>query len=321
MPALVTILLALAVPPPAAAPAGDAQPVRLLSPLPDHGAVPPTVELPVVSAEEHQAFTRRQQELAREIRRIRHEHFGTTKAPAVRAAGIAQLSAMSDPAAFGPMIAELAGEDDDVRLAVLDHLAGQGDPGQAALGRVAIFDDRDTMRYEATRRMVTPASSPVLAVLDEGLRSNTHAIANQAGALAGALRAAETIPLLIFAQATADPVDDQGDLAWIAVATQIAFVAAIQPVVGDGAGAFQPIPGVVQEGAILRVVDAVAIFYRTEVHRALVAVTTDDWGHDTAGMGYDIRQWWAWYNDQYVPFKNEQAREAALADQVRRSRG
>ena len=52
----------------------------------------------------------------------------------------------------------------------------------------------------------------------------------------------------------------------------------------------------------------------------LVGVTSEDWGHDTAGMGYDIRQWWAWYNEQYVPFKNEQAREAGLAEQARRSR-
>ena len=30
-------------------------------------------------------------------------------------------------------------------------------------------------------------------------------------------------------------------------------------------------------------------------------------------MGYDMRAWWEWYNGEYVPFKNEQARIAALA--------
>ncbi len=206
-----------------------------------------------------------------------------------------------------------------MRLAVLDHFAARGDAGQAALARVAIFDEDDGIRHEASRRMVAPASDPVLRVLDEGLRSNVHRIANNAGTLAGALRAAQTIPLLIFAQATADPVGEQGDIAWIAVATQRAFVAGVQPVVGNGAGAFQPIPGIVQEGAILRIVDAVVIFYRTEVHRVLVQITTDEWGESTAHLGYDIRAWWEWYNTEYVAFKNEQLREQQLAEKARKS--
>lgn len=274
---------------------------RQLDPIPDHGAVPPIVA-PAAEPAPDEAAVR---EFARAIRRIRREHLGDVRDAALRAEGINQLRELTDPAAFGPLVDELAGERGDVRLAVLDHLAVQGDLGQAALARVAVNDPDEAMRYEAMRRMVAPASDAVLREIEAGLRSPVHEIANHAGTLAGSLRALETIPLLIFAQATADPVGDDGDVAWIAIETQRAFVAAVEPVVGSGAGAFQPIPGIVTEGAILRVVDAVAIFYRTEVHRVLVVMTTDDWGQSTAALGYDIRRWWEWYNAEYVPFRNQ----------------
>ena len=292
----------------------DDPPEGLLSPIPDHGAVPPIVEPAGRNGDEELAFRRRSRELATQIRRIRHDYLGDTRADALRARGIDELRMLTDHAAFIPLIEELADEKDDVRLAVLDHLAAQGGDGQAALAWAAIFDDDEAVRLEAQRRMVSPASAHVLRVLDAGLRSNRHDIANHAGALAGSLRALEAIPLLIFAQVTADPFEKKGDLAWIAVATQRAFVAGLEPVVGSGAGAFRPIPGVVQEGAILRVVDAVVIFYRTEVHRSLVLMTTDDWGQSTAHLGYDMRQWWLWYNQQYVPARNAERAEAALRE-------
>ena len=64
----------------------------------------------------------------------------------------------------------------------------------------------------------------------------------------------------------------------------------------------------------MRVVDAVVVIYRTEIHRSLVAMTTDNWGRPTDYLGYDINAWWSWYNTQYVPYKNEQARLAKLAE-------
>jgi hypothetical protein len=288
-----------------------------LSPIPDHGAVPPIVEAALQTSRQELEFRARSREYTRQIRRIRHEYLGEVRVRELRDQGIAELRTLDDPAAFKPLIDELQREADDVRLAVLDHFAGRGDEGQAALAWVAIHDDDDRIRYEAQRRLVAPASRPVLRVLDQGLRSPVHEIANNAGTVAGATFALETIPLLIFAQATADPAEDEGDLAWILVATQRAFVARIEPVVGSGAGAFAVIPGVVQEGVLLRVVDAVAIFYRTEIHRVLVAMTTEDWGRPTEYLAYDMKAWWEWYNAEYVPFKNRQIAEARLADQVK----
>lgn len=286
-----------------------------LTPIPDHGAIAPILGVTREPTAEQIAFNKRAREYAAQIRLLRHNHFGTIRAEAIRARGLAELRRFTDPAAFVPLIEALSREADDVRLEVLDHLTGQGDEGQAALAWVAIHDTDDRIRDEAMGRLVAPASGPVLRVLDAALRSNTHRIGNNAGTVAGAVHALETIPLLIFAQATADPVQQEGDLAWIAVATQTAFVAGIEPVVGSGAAAFRLIPGVVQEGTILRVVDAVAIFYRTEIHRSLVAMTTHDWGQSTAHLGYDMKAWWAWYNDEYVVFKNRQVREARLAGQ------
>jgi hypothetical protein len=286
-----------------------------LTPLPDHGAVPPIVEAALRPTRQELDFRARSRDYARQIRRIRHEYLGAVRVRVLRDQGIAELLKLDHPAAFKPLIDELKREQDDVRLAVLDHFAGHGEDGQAALAWVAIHDDDERFRHEATRRLVAPASKPVLRVLDQGLRSPVHEIANNAGTVAGATFALETIPLLIFAQATADPVEDEGDLAWILVATQTAYVAGIDPIVGSGSGAFAVIPGVVQEGVLLRVVDAVAIFYRTEVHRVLVGMTTGACGGPTDHLGYDMKAWWEWYNAEYVPCRNHQLAEQRAAGQ------
>jgi hypothetical protein len=285
----------------------------LLTPIPDRGAVPPIVEMAQRPTQQELDFLARSRDFSQQIRRIRRKHLGAMRVQALRDEGIAQLVELEDPAAFKPLIEELQREKDDVRLAIFDHFANQGDEGQAALAWVAIYDEEAPMRHEATRRLVAPASKPVLRVLDKGLRSPVHDIANNAGIVTGAVHALETIPLLIFAQATADPVRTEGDLAWILHTTQHAYVAGIEPAVGSGVGAFRPIPGIVQEGVLLRVVDAIAIFYRTEIHRVLVVMTTDDWGQSTEHLAYDMRAWWEWYNAEYVPFKNQQIAEQRAA--------
>ena len=285
----------------------------ILSPIPDRGGVPPIVDMLTSPSEGQLAFRARSRQFTQQIRAIRHEYLGKIRVPPVRAQGLAQLREFTDTAAFMPLIRELRGEADDVRLGLADHFATLGDDGQAALGWLAIHDHDPAIRHEALARMVSPAGLPVLNVLDQALRHHRHEIANNAGFVAGALNALETIPLLIFAQATADPVDSQGDLAWIAIQTQTAYVQRIEAVTGDAAGGFRPILGIVTEGVILRVVDAVAINYRTEIHRSLVAMTTNEWGQSTEHLGYDMGRWRTWYNEDYLPLKREQDRLARLA--------
>ncbi|MCI0435923.1 MAG: hypothetical protein L0271_20115, partial [Gemmatimonadetes bacterium] len=169
------------------------------------------------------------------------------------------------------------------------------------------------LRREAEQRMTRPASQPVLQVLDGALRDSKHHVVNSAGALAGSLGAIQTIPLLIFSQVSADAVPDTGNLAWIAIGTQEVFVLNVEPVVNNGVVAFEPVLGVVQEGVILRVVDAVAISYRIDVHDSLVAMTTQEMGRPTEYLGYDPKAWWTWYNDEFVPHMRRKVAIAKLA--------
>ena len=83
--------------------------------------------------------------------------------------------------------------------------------------------------------------------------------------------------------------------------------------VGDNSGAFQPVMGIVSDGVVMRVMDAVVISYRTVVHEVLVNMTSSDWGQPTEPMGYNIKSWWEWYNTKYIAFKQVQAEQAAAA--------
>ena len=248
-----------------------------------------------------------QRAFQREVLALRTEHFGKQKDPSARAAGMARLTEYTDWRGFQTLHEVLCKEQDDVRLALLDHYLSQGGAGQGALAWVAIHERDPAIRNEATRRIETPACNEVLAVLDGALRCRNHRIVNSAGLLAGAITALPAIPLLMMAQIAQDPVQDQGDLAWISIGTQQSYVASLIPVTGDNSGAFQPVIGVLQEGVVLRVRDAVAISYRVDVHNSLVTMTSMDWGQNTAQLAWDPWAWARWYNEEYVPFKQAQA--------------
>ncbi len=297
--------------PPRAAPAG------LLTPIAANGGLPAIYsKMYDITAEELRARARGRG-YAKQIALIRHKHFGDIKVQAIRTKGIDELRQFTDSAAFRPMIEELAREADDVRLAMLDHFAMQGAEGQAALGWLAIYDDDRAIQNEALKRMVSPADEPVKYLLNKALRTEDHGVMCAAATVSGALNVTSAIPLLIFGQAAVGGGDGggegQGDLAWIAIQTQQAYVQSLVPVVGDSSAAFQPIIGIVSSGVVMRVVDAVVIEYRRPVHDALVAMTTHDWGQPTEYLSYNVQAWWDWYNNEYVPFKNEQAQKAALS--------
>ena len=316
--ALLSLLFALLaagadVPPESPLPKSAQPPPVTLKPIPAEGVVPPITGSEDALPDDLLTHRARVREYTAQIRAIRREYFTSRDDDARRAEGIELLKEFTDPAAFRPLVSELAGEVDEVQLAVLDHLASCGDEGQGGLAFAAIYHPNPAIRNEATIRMITPPPPAVLAVLDSALRSPVHEVANHAGGLAGALNALQAIPLLIFGQVTTDNVRNQGDLAWIAVQTQTAYVERLEAVTGSGVGAYRPVMGIVNEGSILRIVDAVAYFYRTEVHRALVSLTTADWGKPTEELGYDMYAWWRWYNAVYVPFKNEQIKIDELA--------
>jgi hypothetical protein len=302
-------------------PTGDAAPARQRwDPIPADGAVPPIWGLaePIPYREyEHRAKFRTYRAQIRSIRREFFQMRGESQRVVDRrAAGIEQLCEFTDPAAFRPMIEELTDTHDTVQLAVLDHFAACDDPGQGALAWTAIHHPDAAIRNEATMRITQPPAQGVLCELDQGLRSSVHATANHAGTLAGALNVIDAIPLLLFGQVTVDEIERDGDLAWIAIQTQRVYVQNVTPVTGSGSGAFQPVLGILNEGSVLRVMDAVAVFYRTEIHTALVNMTSAELGESTAEMGYDPRAWWQWYNTQFIAHMQEKELLEALERQA-----
>ena len=297
----------------AASPPPRPIPEILLRPIPDAGSVPtiPGADPSLTS----QRLQRRHEHraAATAIEAIRRRHFGSMRVEAVRREGLERLRDHRSGAALLAMHAALRREGDDVRLAMLDHFDRQGSAGQAALAFVAIHEPDAALRGEATRRLRIPADPGALAMLDEALRDRRHEIVNRAGWVAGHLQAIAAIPHLIFAQVSADPVRQQGDLAWIAIGTQVSYVADLVPVVGAGVGAFQPIVGTIYEGVVLQVQDAVAYTYRSDVHHSLVALTSWDLGEPTDWIGFDPRAWRRWFNETYVPFNLARREQEAAA--------
>ena len=109
------------------------------------------------------------------------------------------------------------------------------------------------------------------------------------------------LPHLIVTQYAAGSRRGRGDLAWIAIGTQQAYVRNLVPVVGSRSGAFQPVPGLLSEGFVMRVTDAVAVVYRTEIHRVLVEVSSANAGYDTSSHGWAYHRWRDWYNKHELP--------------------
>jgi hypothetical protein len=245
---------------------------------------------------------------------IARTHFGRQRNDTVRLEGIRRLSTLTDTGYLFAMPDVYRAERNDVRRAVIDHLAESGEVGQAALAWTAVFGKNADMRLEASAAIRTPASPAVLGVIQIGLRGTEHATIDQAGRLAGVIDAWAAIPHLIATQYAADPVREKRDLAWIAIGTQRSYVQNLIPVTGDGAGAFQPVIGQVTEGFVMRVTDAIAIIYRTEVHHALVGITSRATGTDTSRNGWSFTAWRDWYNDEFLAIARARANAATDAE-------
>lgn len=255
------------------------------------------------------------------IRRIRREHFGAVRSAERRAEGIKKLSEFRSLDAMQVMYEELRRENVDVINGMFDHFATRGADGLAAFTWIAIHDGSEKLRAAARARIPRverpldrPPSTPkaIANVITSALFSSDTVAANRAGSLAGGIGAIDLIPSLINAQsAESERTDQQGDLGWIAIQTQKSYVANLIPVVGDNSGAFQPVIGVIGEGSLLRVMDAVVITYRTEVHYALVDMTSAEWGRSTQQFAYDRRAWADWYNHEYRPLLEERDAEYA----------
>ncbi|MDG2053621.1 MAG: hypothetical protein P8J86_02840 [Phycisphaerales bacterium] len=278
-------------------------------PIPDSFEINTIVTTPEVDQEILLANRRRTLQLRQQVRALRYKHFSSNASEALQAQGIEQIQRMSDPLALAPLAEELAHCLPNVQEALIEHLANQGIPGQIELARIAVYGDDATFDELAALELTEPAPPPVIAILEEALRSEAHQPANVAAYLAHTLNITELIPLLITSQvitsgnqnAGTPSAGGRGDIAQIAIVTQTAYISGLIPVIGDNAGAFQPVVSVLNEGVVMRVLDAVVIEYRTVVNDSLIAMTGSLPGIEAPQCEWNLPCWQAWYNDIYLP--------------------
>lgn len=278
-------------------------------PIPDSFEINTIVSTPELDEEILLANRRRVLELRKQVRALRYKHFSSNASDALQARGIEQIARMSDPLALAPLAEELAHCLPNVQEALITHLVNQGIPGQIELARIAVYGDDATFDELAALELTEPAPPAVIAILEEALRSEAHQPANVAAYLAHTLNITELIPLLITSQViTSDnqntgtsSTGGRGDIAQIAIVNQTAYISGLIPVIGDNAGAFQPVVSVLNEGVVMRVLDAVVIEYRTVVHDSLIAMTGSLPGIEAPQCEWNLSCWQAWYNEIYLP--------------------
>jgi hypothetical protein len=315
--------------------------VNLSPPSTSGGGGDAVVSVPDPDSPAMRAYAATQKERVaaeKELRKIRAKHFGEMRNVEIRQAGLAKLRAYADRSLLYPSILEIFGrEKDDVRQAIVDMLADQKtDEADTSLTWAAIFHKEPGFRTLASDRLaarlaagakVTPRIKTVVA---EGLRpGSTNTELAAAATLAGRLDILDVVPLLINAQVVQTPQNqvvggggsnDTGEhaLAYILIGTQQAYIADLQPVVGDAAVGFDPTIAVVTDGVVLRVIDATVITYHTEVHNALVDITSRALGQNTAPNGWDGDRWGKWYRQEWAPFiARKHAEERAAAEAAR----
>jgi hypothetical protein len=263
------------------------------------------LELPDPGSPEMEAYRQMQKrrvDLERELRKIR--------------AGIQRLRDFTDPAVFPSLLEIFRREGDDVREAIIDHLAAlDTEESDATLAWTSVFDEDKEIRRSARERLLerkrewqgSEVPRSVQSVVATGLRRNrSNDEIGAAAQLARDLRLYDAIPMMINAQANTAGRSSRGDgaLAYILVGKQQTFVADLQPVVGDSAVGFDPQIAVLTEGVVMVVEDAAVVTYHWEVHHALVDLSSAGWGgRSTRRFGFNGEEWRKWYEDEFLPYR------------------
>jgi hypothetical protein len=299
------------------APSGGGQPGVVKVPNPDDPAV-----------KQYAATQKQRVQAEKEMRKLRVEFFDNIRNTEIRQIGISKLRQYADkPFLYPSLLREFARSGDDVRRGILDMLeAQQTEEGDTTLAWTAVFDKDPTWRKLAADRLQrriaagAEAGGRIKQVISLGLKPGaTNEEMKIAAGLAQQLNVFEAIPLLINAQVTGSSTGLGGgggdtSIAYILVGTQQAYVADLEPVVGDSAVAFDPTIAVVTEGTYLRIIDAHVITYRMEVHNALIDLSTRAMGKPTDDLGFDQPRWRAWFEQEFKPYweakKAEEASEA-----------
>jgi hypothetical protein len=300
-------------------PSGGGSPAVVKIPNPDDPAV-----------KQYAATQKQRVQAEKEMRKIRVEFFDNIRNTEIRQIGISKLRQYADkPYLYPSLLREFARSGEDVRGGILDMLVAQEtDEADTTIAWTAVFDKDPALRKLAAARLRTrigdgaEATPRIKQVITLGLKPGaTEEEIKTAAELANQFNVLEAVPLLINAQVTGAQTGLGGgggdtSLAYILVGTQQAYVADLEPVVGDSAVAFDPTIAVVTEGTYLRIIDAHVITYRMEVHNALIDMSSRAMGKPTDGFGFDQPRWRTWYTDEFKPFM-----EARKADEARKAKG
>lgn len=252
-----------------------------------------------------------------DFRRINGRYFRTNFAPKWDE-GLAVLRTHEDPIAVRAMLDVFESSRPEVRRAIYEHCASIGHPFtdsliayESVFGRQA--EDRaicaDLMVDQALINERELAHTPKL-VLATALKSQDETAVEAAAVLVDRLSLAEAIPALITAQVaqSAQSSDRNGPYGTILNGRQTAYVSDLQPVVADGAVAFDPGISVVTEGSVLQADEAAVTIYRTVVHDALVSLSSRVTGKPTGHLGYDQWRWKDWYETEYLALASSSQR-------------
>lgn len=258
-------------------------------------------------------WNKRRVDAEKQMKTIRFKNFGTKAVPEIRQAGIVELRKITDSAAFPSMLEIFRDEQPDVQKAVVDHLADLNtDHSLTTLAYAAVYERKPEMRKLAAGALAAKiedaSKTPdgVKTVIASGLDAKSSFTRGDAARLAVSLKLTEAIPAMIAAQISPSGGGSAGGyIAYIVIGEQRAYVADLDPVVGDGSVAFDPVPGVLTEGVVLAINDAVVVQYSVGVHDALVGFTSGLSGEDTSKLGWNPRKWQAWYAGTLVPKLNQ----------------
>jgi hypothetical protein len=248
-------------------------------------------------------------EVEKDLRGVYYRFFKSTRNPEMHEQGWREIERfMDDPRIYELMLELFEDKPIEIKRDLLELFVNVAtEDADVLLAWVAVFDADKQMRTWAAGRLIERVgeeepSNRIQRVLETALVSRDDDAVVASSSLVRRFNLLQAIPHLIQAQAQPQRREvRRGAIAQIVVGTQQAFVANLTPVVANNAVAYQPTIGVVTDGVVLRVMDAVVWSYRTEVHSNLVGMSSDAWGSSTASMGYDHRKWYKWYEDEFKP--------------------
>ncbi|MGD9791298.1 MAG: hypothetical protein AB7Q00_09665 [Phycisphaerales bacterium] len=299
-----------------------------------HATCPPgsegeSIVAPTASPETLEANAARAR-LEKELKKLRFEYFRHGSNERLVNEGLAKLRELNAVENY-PILCDLFLDEPGevgvtVRTAVLDMFAKRrDDAGDTTLAWLGIFAKGDATRSAAFERLqsrrteLKHAPDAATRVVEVALQSKRDWAMQRAAEMAGVLDIIDAIPLLISAQAGIGALggaggggatQPKGDLAYIAIAKQVAFVADLQPVVAEGAVGFDPTLGVVNEGVLLRIHDAQVKTVKVDLITPLNRLASSAWGQPTDYLGRDAAAWANWYDRDFKPYWT--AKQAAI---------